>query len=291
MSGRGSASGLDRAEIPVGGRFWRTLGGNGALLVGYVLLAVHVVVVGVVTAVLGGAARPSYAAGRGLTTLALVSTVLLPLLSGCFLGIGELVRRGRWGGPSRHKPDALLPQGTNTVALRMIPVRWNLAWVGVAGALAALLLRLTVGDVVDYAFGGHLETVLAVNGILTAGIGGAALGALVKKLAWLHGRGARERATVHDHPALARRRSTSLGTRFWRTFSFRWRLDVWLCAFGAVSLWVAGFAFLTREHVPGSDTAALIFGPVGGALVLVGLWATTQFWRSGEDLASGESVS
>ena len=56
-------------------------------------------------------------------------------------------------------------------------------------------------------------------------------------------------------------------------------------------MWVAGFAFLTREHVPGSDTAALIFGPVGGALVLVGLWATTQFWRSGEDLASGESVS
>lgn len=287
--GGGSSSGLESAQIPVGGGFWRSLGQNGALIVGYALASLHVVVVAVVALVLGGDSQPSRAAARPLVMLALGSTVLLPLLAMCFLGIGELVRRGRWGGPSGHKPDALLPQGTNTVSLRLLPVRWNAVWVVVTAPLAGAVLWLNVKDTAEYFFGGHLETVLTVNGVLLAAAFGTAVGALVKKLWWL--RRPQRGDDVPVHPALARRKDASLGTRFWRSFSFRWRLDIWLCALGAVGLWLAAYAFATREHVPGSDSAAVVLGSIGVVLLLTGLWATTQFWRSGEDLASGESLS
>lgn len=285
-----SGRGLADVEIPVGGSFWRALGQNGALVVGYGLVVLHLVVLALVAIVLSGDSM-RYSSGRRWGNVVTISTVLLPLLAMCFIWIGELIRRGQWGGPSGHKPEALLPQGTNTVSLRMVPVRWNLTWVAVTVVGAVVLLWLTVQDTVGYAFGGHLEIILIVNGIMAAGALGTAVGTLVKKLAWLRGGRSRVRNAVAAHPALARRQAPTLGTTFWRALSYRWRFDVWLCALGAVSAWLAGYSLLTIEHIPDSDSAAWIFGSVAVVLMASGLWATTQFWRAGEDLASGESVA
>lgn len=286
-----SSSGFGDAQIPLGGGLWRSLGQNGALVAGYALVAIHVVVVTVAAFILGGDVRLSSASARPVVMSVQVSTVLLPLLAMCFLIIGELIRRGRWGGPSGHKPEALLPQGTNTVDLRLIPLRWNVVWVVLTGVLAALLLWLSVKDMTEYYFGGDLETMLIVNGIMLAGAFGTAVGALVKKVSWLRRRRRAPRSELPVHPALARRRGTSLGVRFWRSFSFRWRFDIWLCALGALALWLAALAFLTKDQISGSEEAAWIFGSVGAVFVITGLWATTQFWRSGEDLANAESVA
>lgn len=282
--------GLEDVVIPVGGGFWRALGGNGALAVGYALLTVHVAVLGVVALLLAGDSLPDHASEERLVRLVELSTVLLPLFAMCFLSIGELVRRGRWGGPSGHKPDGWLPQGTTTVQLRLIPVRWNVAWVLVTAGLAALGLWLAVKDTLDLLFGGRLEIMLIVNGILFAGAFGAAAGALLKKVAWF--RHLRVRlAGAPPHPAVARRKDGSMGRTFWRSFSFRWRFDIWLCGLGVLSTWLAAYSALTMEQIPGSGSAAWIFGSVGAAFTCAGLWATTQFWRAGEDLASGESVA
>lgn len=288
---RDAPGGFENVQIPVGGGFWRGLGGNGALAVGYLLLAVHLAVLTVVALLLAGGSLPDDASEERLVGILELSTVLLPLVAMCFIGVGELIRRGRWGGPSGHKPDALLPQGTTTVRLRLVPVRWNVVWVLASAVVAVAVLWLAVQDTLHYLFGGHLDIILMVNGILFSGTLGAAAGALVKKLAWFrHG----QRSRFDDrtsHPALARRKDESLGRTFWRSFSYRWRFDVWLCALGALSSWLAIYSLLTREQIAGSESVAWIFGSVGVVFTATGLWATTQFWRAGEDLASGESVA
>ena len=284
----GDETPLDRVEIPVGGGFWRRLGRHGALVVGYALIGVHLAVFAVTAHHLAGPSLERHRQGEQLLVLLQISTVLLPLLAMCFLIVGELVRRGEWGGPSGHKPEALLPQGSTTVRLALLTVRWNVVWVLVSGAVAGVLLWLAVADQQRSLFFGDLEIMLMVNGIIAAGAFGATLGTLVKKLAWLC---TRDRAARRDaaplHPALARRQGEPLATRFWRSFSYRWRFDVWLCGIGAVALWLA--ACFAGGSV--QDPAIPVFAVVGAVLLAGGVWATTQFWRSGEDLASAESVA
>lgn len=276
--GADAPSGFDEVPIPVGGGFWRALGRNGALVVGYGLLALHVGVMVVVASVLAGD-RLTHAAESRLASLTLWSTVLLPLLALCFISIGELIRRARWGGASSH--------GSVTVTMRLLPVRWNLVWIVLAGVPAWLTLDLSVRDATHYDFGGHLEGILAVNGVLVAGVLGAAVGALVKKVAWLRrGQSRRPEGGVGEAPDADTR-----GRRFWRSFGFRWRFDIWLCAFGGVALWTGGWAFRLADELSGAREAGWGFAAVGVVLLAVGLWATTQFWRSGEHLASAESAA
>ncbi len=272
-------SGFDDVEIPVGGAFWRAIGTNGTLLIGYGLLAVHLVVVGVVLVVLGGQSVP-YATGRRLAQLATISTAVLPLVAMTFIWLGEYQRRGAWGGRSGHRPTTLLPQGSVTIRLRLVSVRWNVVWLVVSGAAAAGVLRLAVLETLEYVFGGHLETFLVVTGMILAAAFGTALGALVKKAGWLGRAGRPVGEAVSER-----------SVRFWRSFSFRWRVDIWSCAVGAVLLWIAAWAYLLRDRVPDADDGAVVFASAGVPLLAVGLWATTQFWRSGEDLAGGESVA
>ena len=282
-----SPGGLEDATIPVGGVLWRRLRGHGALLVGGALLAVHVAVLVVDAAVAPGLDS----AGRErMGTLVLVSTVVLPLLATCLVWIGELVRRGRWGGPSGHKPDALLPQGSNTARTRLLGLGWSLVWLLAALAAAGVLLGMISAATTRERF-----AIWSVNGIMAAGAAGAVLGSAVKKWVWLRRGHRRAAAAPVVHPALARRAGGEPRARtFWRWFGYRWRLDLWLCALGAVGLWFGAVAFAQRASFD-SDPAVATLGTwlvVGGGLLLVvGLWATTQFWRAGEDLASGESVA
>lgn len=280
-------SGFEDVPIPVGGGFWRALGRNGALVAGYGLLAVHVgVVVGVAVAL----ARDGlpYATERRLASLTIWSTVLLPLLALCFISIGELLRRARWGGPSGHRAGTALPQGSVTVALRLLPVRWNVVWIVLAAAPAWLTLEYAVRDIGEpYVFRTHLETTLVVNGIFAAGALGAAVGALVKKVAWLRRRG----GLVPDRGVGEAPDADLPGRRFWRSFGFRWRFDIWLCGFGVIALWIGGLALRLAPELAGAQAAGGGFAAVGAVLMGVGLWATTQFWRTGEHLASAESAA
>lgn len=280
-------TGFENATAPVGGSFWRALGQNGSLVIGYALVVVHVAIIvtdAIVSPALG------YEAASRWGTAALWSTILTPLLAMCFIWIGELIRRGDWGGPSGHKPEALLPQGSNTVTTRMVPLSWHAVWAIAALAVAVTLLVLVDADRVDERFG-----VWTVNGIIAAGAAGAILGSALKKWTWWR-RGPRATpAPEAVHPALARRQVAPRSTVFWRWVGFRWRFDLWCCALGLVAVWLGALMLVTRDSFSGSADSATLAGsivvPAGAALFGAGLWATTQFWRAGEDLAGGESVA
>ena len=282
-----TGSGLEGATIPVGGSFWRGVRENGLLVAGYVLIGLHLVLLVVDALVAPGLA---YRERQGWGTAVLLSTVLAPIFSMCLLFIGELLRRGTWGGPSGHKPAAMLPQGSNTVALRMVPLAWHAVWLLAALAASVVLLVMIAADPWSERF-----TVWTVNGIIAVGTAGAILGSTVKKYAWFHGGSTRFQPDAVAHPALAKRAETARSQNFWRWVGFRWRLDLWCCAFGLIALWFAVQMLLTRDAFEGSaqstTTVAFVLLPGGVVLTLVALWATTQFWRSGEDLAGGESVA
>ncbi|NLF04423.1 MAG: hypothetical protein GX593_05400 [Actinomycetales bacterium] len=285
---RGSGGGdLDGAQIPLGGRFWRALGGRGALVVGYVLAAVHLALVVATTTV-----SEDHESLAGLVSATGISTAVVPLLATCFLWIGELSRRGRWGGPSGHKPDALLPQGSTTAQVRFVPVGWHALWLAVTAGVAVLLLVASARGLLGDDPGGRTP-VWFINGLLLAGVAGAVGGSLLKKVVWLR---RRSRASAPRHPAVAARRPLgSRGRTFWRWFGYRWRLDLWFCALGALALWASGVLLQLGINDPDEPeelriTAFALLG--GGALVLaVGLFATTQFWRAREHLASSESLA
>lgn len=284
----GRRGGLEGATIPVGGSFWRALGKNGALLAGYAIVLVHAALLVVDALVSPGL---SYRDSQAWGTAVLWSTVIAPLLAMCFLIIGELLRRGDWGGPSGHKPDALLPQGSNTVTLRAVPLGWHLVWIVIALGVAAALLVGVAADPWTERF-----TVWTVNGIVAVGIAGAVLASMVKKWSWARGGNRRFEAPAVAHPALANRGArASRGQLFWRWVGFRWRLDLWACAFGLIAVWLGVLMLLTRDVFSSSaestTLAAQILIPGGAVLALVALWATTQFWRSGEDLAGAESLA
>lgn len=274
--------GLEAAHIPVGGAFWRALGGNGALVVGYALVAVHL-------GVLVLSSWGSNSADRRWDMAVQLSTILLPLLAFCLVTIGELIRRGSWGGPSGHKPDALLPQGTNTVTLRFVPFGWHSGWLAVSLVASCVLLWLIVADPHSRRF-----TPWSVNGIIASGVLGALLVSIVKKWVWTRP-GARRYRAGAVHPALERRRDRSPSTTFWRTVGFRWRFDVWSGALGLIAVWLGLVLLLTRETFVSSAASVTAVAswliPLGALLLGAGLWAATQFWRAGEDLASGESVA
>src|SRR5690606_34661453 len=125
------------------------------------------------------------------------STILCPLFATCFLIMGELVRRGDWRGQSRHKPDAALPQGTNTVALRMLPMGWHVLWGLFALGVAALVVLLVATGTDD-----DRIAIWMVNGIMAAAIVGLVLASGVKKRSWARGGAQRAREVEAVHPAL-----------------------------------------------------------------------------------------
>jgi hypothetical protein len=111
---------------------------------------------------------------------------------------------------------------------------------------------------------------------------GVVLASLVKKVAWL----AQVRGWGGRIPGPGR------GQAFWRWFSYRWRLELW---WGGVALPLLLVVCALRFGDGPMDPEEVPFwnAVLGGSIVFfcLGLWACTQFWRSGENLASGESVA
>lgn len=277
---------LRDVEIPVGKGFWRGLGRHGALIIGYALVVVHLGVL-LTAAVLVDHADLSYAAERRLGQVVILSTVLVPIVAMCFLWIGELIRRGTWGGPSRYHSGSALPTGSTTVAVRMVSLGWAVAWV----VGSAVPLGLLLWDIAARAENGYTHDLYEewiVNGLIFAGALGATLAALVKKVVWLRSGAARLRVGAYT-------RQSRRSWKFWRSFSFRWRFDVWLCALGMIALFLCAVILVSRPafswDADGMTVAAALIGGPGVVVLATGLWATTQFWRTGEHLGSGESVA
>ncbi len=320
------SGGLDRAEIPVGGAFWRGLGRNGALVAGYALLGLHVLIVLVagLLSLIDGTDDDTIDAAQ---TLALGSTVLLPLLGSTALFIGELQRRGTMGRNARQRTDTLLPQGTNVSVWRMVSPRWNALWA--AASLLGCALFTWAGADTELGHGtpaGSSNWALwSIHAFILAGFAGQNAGSWLKKVTWaryLNGSAAAaarndvgivgtarpsssyeaQTPPEAEHPIVAARRRAQQeaqpvprSERFWRAFSFRWRFDIWLCAIGAVAVWIAVFFLASTIEAPDDarslTMAAAIVAPAGLAMLGIGLWGTTQFWRAGEDLAAGESLA
>ena len=284
--------GLENATIHVGGDFWRGLGRNGALIIGYALVAIHVAIVAIRAL---WVPDMSFRAQDRWDSAYLLSTVLAPLLAMCFLIIGELIRRGDWNKENRRagkfrKEGDDLPQVSNTVHLRMVPLSWHVLW-GVISLVAALLLLWLAWDDPwsDQA------TIGPVNGTIAAGTFGAIVASGLKKFHWYRWGLARQQALAEEWDASGGTPGDTRLAKFWRSVGFRWRFDLWCVGLGTVVLWFAGWAWVTRDIYAGSTESATLFAyiawGVGGLMVAWGLWATTQFWRSGEDLAGAESVA
>lgn len=304
---------------------------NPLLALGYAVLAFHVGAISYGSFVgLTDDSSGAYDASAGPMSMMLSSTVLAPLIGGVLLFLGELGRRGGVAANVHARRDTLLPQGSNASTWRMVAPGWNLTWAALCAVVATVLM---VGASDPWAghetpMGSVLWLVWSINALLLAGFAGQNLGTWLKKRTWAKRseaalfaeRAVRAGAPVlrvpitaapseHLHPAerlhaaemaaesRARRAVTpEEKTRArWRSFSFRWRFDVWLCALGAVCLVMVPMWLSLSAALPGSeDSVALLVGALGvaGAAMLgAGLWATTQFWRAGEDLAAGESVA
>jgi hypothetical protein len=221
-----------------------------------------------------GSHGPGWLQGSSLPVLTLGG---MPV--GCVLWVAELMRRGEIRGRAAPRVKGL-PRGTNVSRVDMLSVPVHLAWfagMSVAGGAAFALSWPYTGD-------DAFVTWQALGAILVP-CAGASLGSFVKKVAWSR------------HVRSGRR--TAPPSAFWRWVTYRWRLDLWICALGFAALCVG--AAIARLMVVSTNfgtaeeyaEARIIVSWLlsGGAVALVaGLWMATQFWRSGEDLATGESV-
>lgn len=210
----------------------------------------------------------------------------IPVLSvgglpvGCVMWVAETIRRGEIrGNPS--PPGGVGPRGAIVSRVGMLSLPAHVAWF--VGMLVAGVAIVAISW--PYAGDGAFATWHFLGAALFP-CAGAALGSLVKKVAWSH----------HLRSGRAIPRPSAV----WRWVTYRWRIDLWACALGFGAL-AAGIAitgamalstnFGTPEDYAEARPIAAWLLSVGAVTLAVGLCAVTQFWRSGEDLASGESLA
>lgn len=158
----------------------------------------------------------------------------------------------------------------------------HLAWLAVPLAFWVVLLVVPLQLASDGGWPASLERgpedsvwfLLALHGGLAAGIAAVVAVSLVKKLAYR----ARVRAGSETEE--------SGGAAFWRSFTYRWRFDLWLAMAGGILLGTCWTALYFED-------SGFFFGVFGGGVVFLGLAVVTtvNFWRAGEQLAAGESLS
>lgn len=206
-----------------------------------------------------------------------VVEILLPPFFAFFIGgiltfLGELLRRG----------TMIKNEVTNVAVFRPLPVVVHAAWIlppFVAWLIAmpwVLSLLVRDADAGQDAMILDAESdavfLIGVYGGLAALMTGAVVGSLFKKLWFL---------------AVVRRFGVpDSSSAFWWSFSFYWRLDVWLVALGVLLL---GLAPLPWQLTSAGGTAVTLGG--GAALLTLGLLTCTQFCRAGMPLGVGVSVT
>ncbi|MGN9787807.1 hypothetical protein ACTMTF_40735 [Nonomuraea sp. ZG12] len=208
----------------------------------------------------------------------------------CAMWILEYTRRGSIG-VSKQQRGKKGPEGSFQSEIRLLSTPMHLAWfVGLAVLAGALLgLPWTLDWDSDIFFSWFLW------GAIITPVNGAVLGSLVKKT--FYARWYRRQAAKSPGGRVIRRAQP-----FWRSFSYGWRLDLWIC--GAAMLMIVAGALIwgMMAYLPAGDfgdaedvqeaTAVMtVLLSVGVPAMAFGLWACTQFWRSGEDIRTGESAT
>lgn len=292
---------FDDASVPVGGALWRAVGGASAfwwsavgcavLLVGWV-----VGVGGVVIAAARGGNAPDSA--DGLAMVGWFGVVVGGLVVMSLVWVAELGRRGRVVRARRRA--TLLPRGTNVSQVVPLGAGWHLAWLAACVMLTVLFVWVGFdgawfGDDRDGGFG----LLWAMCALVTSFVSGVVFGSFVKKQREIARRRRAARADAAGPRTTGRRVRPSA---FWRWFVYRWRLDLWLCGLGALGTTVAVAVHRLVSSAPPDDPmtagdwrdahqVVTWTGSLGVAVLAVGVWCGTQFWRSGESIDSAESVS
>ncbi|MBK1789220.1 hypothetical protein [Prauserella cavernicola] len=208
----------------------------------------------------------------------------------CAMVILEQIRRGPIT-TTANRPGKPAPTGTFQSQVRLLPTPLHLAWfVGLAALSVALLgLPLTVEWDFDIFFVWYLWAAIMVP------VNGAVLGSLIKKICYA--RWYRRQLAASPDGQVVRTKQ-----EFWRWFSYRWRFDLWLC--GAASLLIvlgaglaAALAYIPADDFGDADDIlaargiTIVLLSIGVPAMTFGLWACTQYWRSGEEIGSAESVT
>ena len=207
----------------------------------------------------------------------------------CGMWILEYTRRGSIGVSTQRGRKA--PEGSFESEIRLLPTALHLAWfVGLAVLTVALLgLPATV----DWDF--EIFFVWFLWGAILTPVNGAVLGSLVKKTAYA--RWYRRQVARNPNGRVLR-----TAQPFWRSFSYRWRLDLWICGVamlmvvtGAIIGWNLAYLpaddFGDAEDIQEATAVTTVLLSTGVPAMVFGLWACTQFWRSGEDIRTGESAT
>lgn len=205
-----------------------------------------------------------------------VVEILLPPFFAFFIGgilafLGEILRRG-----------TMIRNGaTNIAVFRPLHAAVHAAWIVPPFVAWSVAMPWALSQLVQVADAGQLATMdadsdavflIGVYGGLAALMTGAVAGSLFKKLWFLS---AVRRSGAPDSPSA-----------FWWSFSFSWRLDVWLVALGALLL---GLAPLPSHFESAGGTAATLGG--GAGLVTLGILTCTQYLKAGMPLGLGTSVT
>jgi hypothetical protein len=208
----------------------------------------------------------------------------------CAMWILEYTRRGSIG-VSKQQRGKKAPAGSFESEIRLLPTPLHLAWfIGLAVLAGALLgLPWTMDWDFDVFFVWFLWSAIIVP------VNGAVLGSLVKKTSYA--RWYRRQAAAAPNGRIVR-----TAQPFWRSFSYRWRFDLWIC--GAATLMVVtgtliwwNLAFLPAddfgdaEDIQEATVVTTVLLSAGVPAWAFGLWSCTQFWRSGEDIRTGESAT
>ncbi|GAA4160731.1 hypothetical protein GCM10022286_17200 [Gryllotalpicola daejeonensis] len=234
------------------------------------------------------------------TLVALVVTLFAPnamvvlvlvLAAACLLIPGEQLRRGVMM-VNPNPPATALPTASVISRFRPLSLRWHAIWAAL-GLLVCLVLVLVpaleslLGRVIP-PFGYALD--FAWNWLIIGWFGwaieAAALASLYKKAHYLKVTGRAGDRIGRGAPRAA----------LWRFITYRWRLDLWVAGVGGAAF---GLGLVTPAladpRIPGDVASALGFSGlmlvVGAGVFAAGLWMSSNYWKAGRPLGSGESYS
>ena len=218
---------------------------------------------------------------------------VLTLFAVCCLIPGEQLRRGTAMGRSTAR-KTLLPAGTNVSRFDTVRFGWRFLWISVGIVVSLVLVGVPVAFWVNGGAPGSLDESHDFSGYwITYGaiaFGGTIAGVVsAARMAFYH-------RAIRSGLATAGQRGPGGG--FWRWVDYRWRFDLWMAGIGGLS--IAAAPLLIQDsigrHASSTELAAALPGLyiatlVGAALIVLGLLASAQFWRTGEALGGGESAS
>ena len=175
--------------------------------------------------------------------------------------------------------------------IRLVPTPLHVAWVVGLAVLVGALLGFP--STIDWDFDVFFVWFLWAS-IITP-VNGAVLGSLVKKTSYA--RWYRRRAASSPNGRVVR-----TAQPFWRSYSYRWRFDLWICGTATLMVVTGALIWWNLARLPADDfgdaediaeatVVTTVLLATGVPALVFGLWSCTQFWRSGEDIRTGESAT